>query len=284
MNIISLNSNNNSSPFDSIRKVDETGNEYWTARELMPMLGYSKWQFFTEAVDRAQASCKNSGQAAESHFTPFRNLVKRPQGGGSKQEDYKLSRYACYLVAMNGDPRKPEIAAAQAYFVTKTREAEIIIPAQTEHIQELELQNEALRLQLDLAKAKKKLVDAETAQMQFRHTIALTCSEPVQQKILGYQTIERIEYRDRLIDSGKILRDGSTINKTELCHRYNFLTRNGKPDYVKLNQYLATIPDEGFDDVPAIRENRELKREYLEVLDREVCGNDRQLFLGEWLN
>jgi hypothetical protein len=269
MNIIPLNDNNSLSPFDSIRKVDENGNEYWTGRELMLLLGYSQWRRFADAIDRAVLSQKNAGNSVSKDFLPeVTKTLGRPQ------EDYKLSRYACYLVAMNGDPRKPEIAAAQAYFVAKTREAETIIPVQSDRIRELELE-------LEVVKAKRKLVDAETAQMQFRHTVTATCSEPVQQKILGYQTVERVEYRDRIFDRNGMLKDGGTINKTELCHRYKMFTRTGKPDYGKLNQYLATISEEAFDNVPSIRENRELKREYLGLLDREVLGGNRQLFLGE---
>ena len=119
---------NSRSPFDSIRRMDEKGNEYWSARELMPMLGYAKWERFENAIDRAKTTCVNCGELLENHFPTSGNLVKRKQGGGSSQQDYNLSRYACYLVAMNGDPRKPEIAAAQTYFAVKTREAEVAAP------------------------------------------------------------------------------------------------------------------------------------------------------------
>jgi hypothetical protein len=113
------------SPFDQIRQVDEEGAEYWVARQLQPLLGYTQWRRFEETVERAKLACYNSGYNIEDHFADAGNLVKRQQGGGSRQSDYKLSRYACYLTAMNGDPRKPEIAAAQTYFAVKTREAEI---------------------------------------------------------------------------------------------------------------------------------------------------------------
>ena len=113
------------SPFDQIRQVDEFGTEYWLARQLQPLLGYSRWQRFEETIERAKLASHNSGYDIRNHFTDTGNLVERPQGGGNRQSDYKLSRYACYLTAMNGDPRKPEIAAAQTYFAVKTREAEI---------------------------------------------------------------------------------------------------------------------------------------------------------------
>jgi DNA-damage-inducible protein D len=114
-----LNQLNNSSPFDGIRQIDEQGQEYWTARELMPLLGYSRWNEFKPVIERATFACKNTGNEVDMHFS---GSTLKSQGRPG--QDYKLSRYGGYLTAMNGDPRKPEIAAAQSYFVVKTREAE----------------------------------------------------------------------------------------------------------------------------------------------------------------
>jgi hypothetical protein len=139
---------NASNPFDSIRHFDESGNEYWSARELMPLLGYSSWRRFDDAIDRAKLSIEHTGGCIKSNITEAVNLVKRAHGGGSSQLNYRLSRYACYLVAMNGDPRKPEIAAAQSYFVAKTRQAEVVIPQQSEELEHLKLMNENLKLQI----------------------------------------------------------------------------------------------------------------------------------------
>jgi hypothetical protein len=116
------------------------------ARELMVLLGYTNWRQFNEVTQRAIVSCRVHGENVEHHFEVEFNLVKRSQGGGSKQQNYKLSRYAAYLIAMNGDVRKPEIAQAQAYFVVKTREAETVIPQQHDEL-------EALRLQVRIAEA-----------------------------------------------------------------------------------------------------------------------------------
>ncbi|MCC5615433.1 hypothetical protein LC605_10190 [Nostoc sp. CHAB 5836] len=117
-NLISHQSNHNSSPFNTIRHLDDNGNEHWLARELMELLGYKKWQRFVDAIDRAKIGCQNTGSSVLNHFTDA-GLYTR-----DVPSDYRLSRYACYLVAMNGDPRKPEIAAAQSYFAVKTHEAE----------------------------------------------------------------------------------------------------------------------------------------------------------------
>lgn len=107
------------SPFDQIRRVRDDGSEFWSARDLMPLLGYDRWENFTAATDRAAAAAQAQGNAVEDLF---RGVTKK--GAGRPQQDFELARFACYLVAMNGDPRKPEVAAAQAYFAIKTREAE----------------------------------------------------------------------------------------------------------------------------------------------------------------
>lgn len=110
------------SPFDAIRQVDQRG-EFWSARDLMPLLGYEKWERFLDVIERATVSAFNAGYDADQGFSRLReNLATKPRG------DYRLTRYAAYLVAMNGDPRKDEIAKAQSYFAIKTREAEIAEP------------------------------------------------------------------------------------------------------------------------------------------------------------
>lgn len=110
--------------FDTLRKVRADGSEYWSARDLQPLLGYAEWRKFSEAIERAMRACENSGQDSRDHFVPAAKMVEL----GSKAErevlDHHLTRYACYLVAMNGDPRKDEIALAQTYFAVKTHQAE----------------------------------------------------------------------------------------------------------------------------------------------------------------
>lgn len=96
--------------------------EFWSARDLMLVLGYATWQKFSEAIERAKNACKTSGQVIESHFLPA--PVKST--GGRPQENVLLTRYACYLVAQNGDPRKVEVALAQTYFATQTRKQELL--------------------------------------------------------------------------------------------------------------------------------------------------------------
>ena len=112
--------------FDSIKQVNPYGEDYWSARALMPLLGYGKkWQNFTTAIDKAMTACVESGNRVERHFTDASKSSPMPHGGERELKDYNLSRFACYLIAMNGDPRKEEIAAAQTYFAISTRAHEM---------------------------------------------------------------------------------------------------------------------------------------------------------------
>jgi len=111
--------------FEGIKKIDENGVEYWTARELLPLLGYKKWQNSEEVISRAERACVNSGQDANNHFTGFSKMVEIGSNTVREVRDYKLDRYACYLIAQNGDPKKQEIALAQTYFAVQTRKQEI---------------------------------------------------------------------------------------------------------------------------------------------------------------
>jgi DNA-damage-inducible protein D len=109
----------NGSPFDAIRRTDERG-EYWTARDLMPLLGYRKWERFEDSIERAIVSARVAGTDVDQAFSRLREIGHN----GGARVDYRLTRYAAYLVAMNGDVRKQEIADAQMYFTVRTREAE----------------------------------------------------------------------------------------------------------------------------------------------------------------
>ena len=112
--------------FEDIKHLDEQGNEYWTARELMPILEYTKWQNFAPLVGKAKKACASSDNAVSDHFTEVSKMVILGSGAAREVEDFHLSRYACYLIAMNGDPRKRAVALAQTYFAVKTRQQELV--------------------------------------------------------------------------------------------------------------------------------------------------------------
>lgn len=112
--------------FESIKEVDDNGIEYWEARRLLPLLGYEKWQNAEEVIGRAARSCINSGQDVDNHFTKRSKMVEVGSNTVRQVVDYKLDRYACYLIAQNGDPKKEQIALAQTYFAIQTRKQELV--------------------------------------------------------------------------------------------------------------------------------------------------------------
>ncbi len=140
--------------FESIKHINEYGAEYWTARELMTALGYTQWRRFTDAIDRAKEACEASAHQVSDHFAGAGKMVKA--GVAPKEiEDYHLSRYACYLIAMNGDPRKEAIALAQTYFAIKTREQEL-----AEQFSELTEDEKRISARNELKKHNKSLANA----------------------------------------------------------------------------------------------------------------------------
>ena len=171
---------NAQSPFDSIKRTGEDGTEYWSARDLMPMLGYGdKWQNFEAAVDRAKIAAEVQGHDVKTLFT---SVSKKT--GGRPQQDYELARFACYLVAMNGDPRKSEIASAMSYFAIKTREAET--------------QSPALALPQDYASALRELANTveakelaekraqEQAELAAKHALEIEAQAPAVEKAAAH--------------------------------------------------------------------------------------------------
>ncbi len=111
--------------FEDLKKSNEHGAEYWSARELQDLLGYSQWRRFEDAINRAMISCGQSGNKPEYHFAGAGKMVELGSGSIRTVDDFHLSRFACYLIAQNGDPRKPEIAEAQKYFAIQARRQEI---------------------------------------------------------------------------------------------------------------------------------------------------------------
>lgn len=111
--------------FESIKHVDENGTEFWYARELMTMLEYSKWGNFIKVIDKTKEFCKNSNMNVLDHFADVGKMIIVAKGAERKIDDYKLTRYACYLITQNGDSRKKAIALAQTYFAVQTRKQEI---------------------------------------------------------------------------------------------------------------------------------------------------------------
>jgi DNA-damage-inducible protein D len=116
---------NGQKSFEELKQINRHGAEYWSARDLQPVLGYNHWRSFENALQKAITSCQQSGNAPDHHLARARKMIILGKGGERDVPDYHLSRFACYLIAQNGDPRKPEIANAQKYFAVQTRRQEI---------------------------------------------------------------------------------------------------------------------------------------------------------------
>lgn len=132
--------------FEGHAQQTENGVEYWLARDLQYLLGYTKWDNFINVISKAKTACEVSGHQVLDHFADVGKTIQMPKGAEKEIPDVMLTRYACYLIAQNGDPRKPEIAFAQTYFAVQTRRAEII---------------EQRLLEAERVSARKKLTDTE---------------------------------------------------------------------------------------------------------------------------
>lgn len=125
MNELDKKENYTNKTFEDIKHIDENGVEYWYARELQLVLNYKEWRKFENVINKAKESCRNSDITVLEHFVDIDKTIKMPKGATKNIRDYKLTRYACYLIAQNGDTRKKVIALAQTYFAIQTRKQEI---------------------------------------------------------------------------------------------------------------------------------------------------------------
>ena len=141
--------------FESIKHVNEYGNEFWYARELQSILEYTEWRNFQKLIEKAQTACENSHMAVDECFVEVNKTSPMPNGGVKLIDDYMLSRYACYLIVMNGDPRKEVIAVGQTYFAVKTRQQELI-----DHYDELSEDQKRLAIRKEMKAHNKSLAEA----------------------------------------------------------------------------------------------------------------------------
>ncbi len=112
--------------FESCANTTENGIEFWFARDLQHLLGYTEWRNFTKVIHKAKTACETSGHRIVDHFVDVNKTIPMPKGASKEIQDFMLTRFACYLIAQNGDPKKEAIAFAQNYFAVQTRKAEII--------------------------------------------------------------------------------------------------------------------------------------------------------------
>jgi DNA-damage-inducible protein D len=187
--------------FEQLKRTDEVGNEYWFARELAPVLEYSKWENFKKVIDRAMLACRNSGFNVADHFPDVRKTVEMPSKAKPKSIiDYKLSRYACYLIVQNGDPRKEVIAIGQTYFAIQTRRQEV-----ADYFNQLDEDNKRLVIRGDIKQWNQMLAEAA-------HNAGVISDEEFAQfqnagymGLYGGETVQDIHTRKRLAPKQKIL-------------------------------------------------------------------------------
>lgn len=185
--------------FEQIKKIREDGTEYWNARELSEVLQYKKWENFSKVLYRAKLACKNSGRNIEDDFPEVRKIV---EAGAThkKVNDYELSRYACYLIVQNGDPRKEVIALGQTYFAIQTRRQEV-----ADYFNQLDEDNKRLVIRGDIKQWNQMLLEAA------HNAGVITNEEYAEFQNAGYMglygglTVDDIHKRKNLKDNEKIL-------------------------------------------------------------------------------
>lgn len=147
--------NYNEQTFESIKRVNENGQEFWYARELQKTLEYSEWRNFQNVISKAKDACKNSGNNVQDHFVDINKMVGIGSNASRPVDDIELSRYACYLLVMNGDSTKEVIALGQTYFAVKTRQQELI-----ENYESLDEDQKRLAIRNEMKIHNKSLADA----------------------------------------------------------------------------------------------------------------------------
>lgn len=186
--------------FEEIKKIREDGTEYWNARELSEVLQYKKWENFAKVIDRAKLACNNSGFEIQDHFPEVRKMVEIGSNTVRELLDYELSRYACYLIVQNGDPRKEVIALGQTYFAIQTRRQEV-----ADYFNQLDEDNKRLVIRGDIKQWNQMLLEAA------HNAGVITNQEYAEFQNAGYMglygglTVDDIHERKKLKDNDKIL-------------------------------------------------------------------------------
>lgn len=208
------------------------------------------------------------------HFST--ELLKNKQKGRSS-ESIKMScdafKHFCLLA------KTDEGDEIREYFIEAEKKWKLVKKVSPEFAQEIEI----LHLKAEISRNEAIKAQADQKILELRHYVTQALPGPVQQKIFGYTEIKEIEYRDRVIQNDQVIRDGGTINKTEMCKRLGLVTKSGAPDYKALNKQLdqLRLPSEAWQMTVAVKENLELRADYWPMVERKWLEGGRNLYLGE---
>lgn len=204
-------------------------------------------------------------------------MLKTP-GGGRSSELIQLSVDGFKHFCLMADTDAGE--SVRQYFIDAEKKWKIVQQIAPQVASEVEI----LHLKLEIAKQEAIAEVARKESQSLRHYVVTALPKPIADRVMGITEVVEVEYRDRIVKDNRVINDGGTINKTEICKRFGILTKNGKPDYKRLNTELdaMNLPSSAWEETDVIQTNRELRREYLDVLDRALyTAEQRQLWMGE---
>lgn len=214
------------SPFDQIKQTNENGREFWSARDLQPLMGYSAWRNFMVPINRAMQSAMNQNVNLETNFAGSRKITST-----KPQDDFELSRYAAYLVAMNGDPNKPEVAGAQSYFAIQTHVAETQAPQQ--QLSDDEIMHRALEISTGRVKALEAKVEQDAPKVTYVDEFIADNDHLLFRAVASNLGVGEMALRWALVYSGWIYHDSQRRrnSKGEIVTEHQWAEYANKKDY-----------------------------------------------------
>ena len=266
--------------FEDIKHINEDGIEFWYARELMIALGYKDWRYFDAVIEKAKVSCENSNMTVIDHFVVDNKIVEA--GATTKpKKDYILSRYACYLIAQNANPRLKAVALAQTYFAVKTRQQELTeeeykqLPEDERRLYNRKIVKDRNKYLFDTAKASgvkdyakfnnagyKGLYNGETAE-----DIAKRKGLKNGQPILDYMGSAELGANIfRITQTDELLKDNGVSNETDACNTHN---KVGKAVRKAIAEVGGTMPEDLPTPEKSVKEIEKEKKKQLKLAEKQ---------------